>query len=142
MCTTRGSGKLANRSSTGISSGPPASRTSRTSLAARSPHPLLGHGTVHASLISGRPEESTIPERCTLTIERRTLPGETADEVQAEVTALIERCASRDPRFTARTRALLARDAFQVPETEPIVEAVPAGAARIDGRPRQPVGVS
>jgi acetylornithine deacetylase len=38
-------------------------------------HPRLGRGFVHASLIEGGREESTIPDFCTLTIERRTLPG-------------------------------------------------------------------
>ncbi|MGD0376102.1 MAG: M20/M25/M40 family metallo-hydrolase [Streptosporangiaceae bacterium] len=111
-------------------------------LASRPPDPLLGHGSLHASLISGGTEQSTIPGRCTLTVERRTLPGETASDVQAELTALIGRCARWDPRFAARARTLLARDALQTPETEPIVEAVLAGAAGIDGRQREPVGVS
>ncbi|MDQ1537412.1 MAG: Peptidase dimerization domain, partial [Actinomycetota bacterium] len=35
-------------------------------------------------------EESTIPDRCTLIIERRTLPGETIDKVRAEVTAVLD----------------------------------------------------
>ena len=43
-------------------------------LARRRVHPTLGPGTLHASLITGGREESTIPERCVLTIERRTLP--------------------------------------------------------------------
>jgi acetylornithine deacetylase len=111
-------------------------------LAARPPHPLLGHGSLHASLISGGTEQSTIPGRCTVTVERRTLPGETADDVEADVAALIGRCGARDPRFAARSRTVLARDPLQTPQTEPIVEAVLAWSARVDGRPREPVGVS
>jgi acetylornithine deacetylase len=111
-------------------------------LAARPPHALLGHGTVHASLISGGTEESTIPDRCTLTIERRTLPGEKVDDVGADVAAMIDRCARRDPQFRARARTLLARDAFETPAREPIVEAMLSGSARIDGTRREPVGVS
>ena len=40
------------------------------------PHPFLGPGNLHASLITGGTEESTIPDRCVFTVERRTLPGE------------------------------------------------------------------
>ena len=40
------------------------------------PHPLLGHGSLHASLISGGQELSSYPETCTVEIERRTLPHE------------------------------------------------------------------
>ena len=39
-------------------------------------HPLLGTGSIHASLIEGGREWSTYPARCVLKIERRTVPGE------------------------------------------------------------------
>jgi acetylornithine deacetylase len=52
------------------------------------PHPLLGPPSIHASLIEGGQELSTYPERCTLQIERRTLPGETDEAVRAELAAL------------------------------------------------------
>ena len=39
-------------------------------------HPLLGTGSIHASLIEGGQELSTYPARCVLKIERRTIPGE------------------------------------------------------------------
>ena len=39
-------------------------------------HPLLGTGSLHASLIEGGQEWSTYPSRCVLKIERRTVPGE------------------------------------------------------------------
>jgi acetylornithine deacetylase len=42
---------------------------------AERPHPFLGAGNLHGSLIHGGTEESTIPDRCVLTVERRTLPG-------------------------------------------------------------------
>src|SRR5919198_2111559 len=50
--------------------------------AERDRHPLLGGASVHASLIEGGQELSTYPARCVLTIERRTLPGETVDHVE------------------------------------------------------------
>jgi acetylornithine deacetylase len=110
-------------------------------LASRPAHPLLAHGTVHASLISGGTEESTIPARCTLTVERRTLPGETVREVEADVADMIEACTARDPRFAAHARTVLARDPFETPPSEPIVKALEGTAASIDRR-REPVGVS
>ena len=45
-------------------------------------HPRLGRGSVHASLIQGGEELSSIPGRCVLQLERRTLPGETAADVR------------------------------------------------------------
>jgi acetylornithine deacetylase len=57
-------------------------------LLRRDPHPLLGTPSLHASLISGGQEFSSYPDRCVLQGERRTLPGETDDEVAAELAAL------------------------------------------------------
>src|SRR4051794_13075608 len=54
-------------------------------LAEREPHPLLGRGSVHASLIEGGQELSSYPERCTLAIERRSLPGEDDAPLAAEL---------------------------------------------------------
>ena len=48
-------------------------------------HPLLGTGSVHASLIEGGTEMSTYPDRCVLKVERRTIPGESTASVLAEI---------------------------------------------------------
>jgi acetylornithine deacetylase len=46
-------------------------------------HPLLGTGSIHASLIEGGQEMSTYPSHCVLKIERRTVPGESGkDEIE------------------------------------------------------------
>jgi acetylornithine deacetylase/succinyl-diaminopimelate desuccinylase-like protein len=92
------------------------------------PHPFLGPGNLHASLISGGTEESTIPDRCRFTVERRTLPGETRQRVEADVAGLIERNRPADPRVTVSARTVLYRPAMETPATEPIVQAL-IGAA-------------
>ncbi len=48
-------------------------------------HTLLGRGSVHASKIEGGEELSSYPARCVLGLERRTLPGDTAAGVEAEL---------------------------------------------------------
>ena len=88
------------------------------------PHPFLGPGNLHASLISGGSEESTIPDRCGFTVERRTLPGETQERVEADVAALIERNRPADPRLVVSARTVLYRPAMEIPATEPIVQAL------------------
>jgi acetylornithine deacetylase len=54
-------------------------------LQTRTPHPLLGTGSIHCSLISGGQELSSYPARCRLQVERRTLPGEISEDVEQEV---------------------------------------------------------
>ncbi|HEV8432943.1 MAG TPA: M20/M25/M40 family metallo-hydrolase [Thermoanaerobaculia bacterium] len=59
-------------------------------LAAAPPHPLLGRPSVHASLIRGGRELSTYPDRCTLSIERRTVEGEREGILLDEVRGMIQ----------------------------------------------------
>jgi acetylornithine deacetylase len=85
------------------------------------PHPFLGPGNLHASLISGGTEESTIPDRCVLSVERRTLPGETLDRIEADVAEVLERCRPADPRLHVSARTVLHRPPMETPTEAPIV---------------------
>src|SRR3954470_192586 len=73
-------------------------------------HPLLGRGSVHASVIEGGVELSSYPGRCVLGLERRTLPGETAADVERELGELLDRCRAADPQLVAEQRTLLVRE--------------------------------
>jgi acetylornithine deacetylase len=82
-------------------------------------HPLVGAGSLHASLIEGGQEFSSYPARCLLTGERRTLPGETAAEIEADL-----RTAAGD----AEVRLLVSRQPFEVDEGHELVHALGAAA--------------
>ncbi len=106
------------------------------------PHPLPGPGSVHASLISGGREESTIPDQCLLTIERRTLPGETLADVESDITALIARCRAAHPELAAAARTVLAREPLETNPAHPLARTVAEAAVKILGRPADLGGVS
>ena len=53
----------------------------------RRQHPLLGPGTVNVGTISGGTQPNIVPDRCTITVDRRTLPGETEAGVRRELAA-------------------------------------------------------
>ncbi len=91
-------------------------------------HPLLGNGSVHASLISGGVELSTYPDRCVLSLERRTVPGETVELVEGQV---------REIADGAEIRTTFVREPFEVREDEPVVQAVlrHAGGPEVVGAP-------
>ena len=91
-------------------------------------HPLLGRGSVHASTISGGAELSSYPAQCLVGLERRTLPGETAADVEAEIDALLDGCRAADADLVAEKRMGLVREPFEVDEDEDIVRAVRAAA--------------
>ncbi|MFI2200046.1 ArgE/DapE family deacylase [Streptomyces sp. NPDC020192] len=103
---------------------------------ARGPaHPLLGTGTVHASVIRGGEEPSTYPARCRITLERRTVPGESADGVERELTALLDQLASTVPDFRYRLTRGLDREPFQADPGAPIVCTLTRHAERALGHP-------
>jgi acetylornithine deacetylase len=72
----------------------------RTVLTTRT-HPLLGRASVHAPIVQGGTGWSTYAEQCTVQLERRTLPGESAEQVQAEIQALIDLLHDADSQFVA-----------------------------------------
>ena len=84
-------------------------------------HPLLGRGSLHASLIAGGVELSSYPAQCTLSVERRTLPGETGADIEAELETVLERCRAADPEFVASQRTLLVRDPFEIDPDDALV---------------------
>ena len=97
-------------------------------------HRLLGSGSLHASLISGGQELSSYPERCVLSVERRTIPGETAQDVESQVRQILDQAAASDAAFKASLRTTLLREAFEVSRDEPIVQAVYRHAVAILGQ--------
>ena len=52
-------------------------------------HPLLGRATVNVGTIGGGTQPNIVPDRCVITIDRRTLPGETETGVRREIAAFL-----------------------------------------------------
>lgn len=103
------------------------------SLRAAPSHRLLKSGSLHASLIEGGQELSSYPERCTLQVERRTIPGETPERVETEIRELLEEIQRADPTFLASVKTTLVRDPFEVAENADIVQTVSHQAASLLG---------
>lgn len=104
-------------------------------LAAGTEHPLLGAGSVHASLIEGGQELSSYPDRSRVHVERRTIPGETPDLVHQQVAALIELLHARDESFAATCDLYFWRDPFEVTADQAIVQALERAATEVTGVP-------
>ena len=52
-------------------------------------HPLLGHPTVSVGAIAGGTQPNIVPDRCRISIDRRTIPGETEASVRREIKSLL-----------------------------------------------------
>ena len=93
-------------------------------------HPLLGTGSVHASLIEGGQEYSSYPASCLLTGERRTIPGDSVEQVRDEVSALLG-------AVPGEIRLGISRPPFELARDHAFVETVSqcAGGPEVVGVP-------
>ena len=110
------------------------------SLRSAPSHRLLGSGSVHASLIEGGQELSSYPRHCFLSVERRTVPGETLQKVEAELPEIFGRIAVSDSTFKATVKTGMVRNPFEVSLDEPIVQTVLRKATRILGQEPTEIG--
>lgn len=107
------------------------------SLAAVPAHPLLGTGTVRVSTIHGGVDAATVAPACTLTLERRFLPGETPDDVEAQLRSALGHLLDDSAAGAARATLarLVARGAFEADPESAVVRAVAASAEAVLGTP-------
>jgi acetylornithine deacetylase len=105
-------------------------------LRAAPTHPILKSGSVHASLIKGGEELSSYPAECRISLERRTIPGETSATVLKELETIVAAIRRIDPGFEAEIIPGLERVPFEVGEQESIVQTLDAVATRtLGGKP-------
>src|SRR6185503_1919866 len=93
----------------------------RSFIAGRA-HPLLGRPSLHASLIRGGRELSTYPDRCTLSVERRTVEGELPEISLRETQAILDALHAEDPKFRATARCTFTRSPYVTPQQHPLPE--------------------
>ena len=65
--------------------------TEYAAMLRRRRHPLLGHATVNVGTIAGGVQTNIVPARCAITIDRRTLPGESDTGIGREIRRLLRR---------------------------------------------------
>ncbi len=87
-------------------------------------HRLLGRASLHASTISGGTGMSTYPDRCTLAIERRTIPGESTEDALNEIQGACDRVRVHRPELDATVRLLTAQAPSDVSEMAPVVKSL------------------
>jgi acetylornithine deacetylase len=110
-------------------------------LQSRPGHPLMGTGSLHASIIAGGQELSSYPARCLLHMERRTITGESGELAEQEVREILERLSEHDPDFRAAARVTFSRPPYEVPEGHPFPERVCSALSSL-GYPAEKVAMS
>ena len=110
-------------------------------LQQRAPHPIMGTGSLHASIVSGGRELSSYPDSCRLQMERRTIAGESGDVARDEVIAILDGLKSEDPEFEAAAALVFSRPPYELSPSHPLPQALQAAAASA-GCASRPVGMS
>ncbi|MDQ3068808.1 MAG: M20/M25/M40 family metallo-hydrolase [Acidobacteriota bacterium] len=78
-------------------------------LSVRQADPLTGPPSLHASTIGGGREWSSYPDHCALTVERRTVAGETEVLVMEEIEAILQELRAEDAEFAGTARLVASR---------------------------------
>ena len=97
-------------------------------LQARTPHPLIGAGSLHASIIEGGRELSSYPDSCRLQLERRTVPGDNVATFAREMEDVLETLSREDNQFEASVTLLFSRPPYEIPPTHALPDALKRAA--------------
>jgi succinyl-diaminopimelate desuccinylase len=110
--------------------------------AIRSGVPGIGSPSVVVGLIAGGINTNVVPDRVTFRLDRRMIPEETPDQVEAQLREVIERAAARYPgvRCTIR-RILLARPLVPVHGSDALAGLLCRYATQVLGEEVRPQGV-
>lgn len=81
--------------------------------------PQVGPPSVHAGTIKGGEELSSYPAKCTVTVERRTIPGETVESVQREIEELLQNVVKDIPDLKYDLRVTFSRSPFSLSTEHP-----------------------
>lgn len=97
-------------------------------------HHLCGHPTVSIGIIKGGNITCAVPDRCTLSLDRRLIPGELPEEALAEVQAVVDEVAKADPEFQAEIKNPVQALPMEIAPDEPIVVALRCQTEAVIGK--------
>jgi len=110
-------------------------------LQARAPHPVMGTGSLHASIITGGRELSSYPDLCRLQMERRTIVGERDGQPLEDVRAILAGLVAEDAEFDGAVRLAFSRPPYEIAADHPLPMML-ASVARPSGISPSQVGMS
>ncbi|MCU0915026.1 MAG: M20 family metallopeptidase [Planctomycetes bacterium] len=92
------------------------------------PHPQLGRATLSINTIAGGEAMNIVPERCTLGVDIRTLPGQDPETIRYDFERILAQLTARVPQFEA---GLTVERRAGAMETDPACDFVQAFCAAV-----------
>ena len=99
-------------------------------------HPAVGKPVISVNTIHAGVAHNVVPGECTITVDRRLIPGETAESAVAEVRAALDAVGAQDPEFRYELTVDPTGDAIPAnitPEGSPLVRAVQESVRAVTG---------
>lgn len=103
-------------------------------------HPLLGRPTANIGMIAGGTTFNTVPETCSIGIDRRVLPGATLETTKAGISRLIHDAAVPDLRYSFEIDTF--GEASEMPGDDPFAILVGEAVAKATGAAPTTIGMS
>jgi succinyl-diaminopimelate desuccinylase len=103
-------------------------------------HPILGGPSINVGTIQGGAKINIVPASCVIEVDRRTIPGESADDVRGQIEEAIERARRRFPDLEAHVELAFFSRPFEVPTDAAIVAAVAGAVSEVIGRDADLIG--
>lgn len=103
-------------------------------------HSLCGEASLHVPLISGGRSLFVYSNSCIIHVERRTIPGETKEQITAELQSILDRLSSQDPGFRATIESDIWRSPYEVDKSSTIVHATKKAASACLGKEPEIIG--
>jgi succinyl-diaminopimelate desuccinylase len=100
-------------------------------------HPLLSGGSCTPTLIQAGVKENAVPDRCTITLDRRLLPGESAVGVKAELEARLDAVRKDDAAFDFELSTLVIVEPAEIDPNSKFVRHVLDTVQTMTARPSE-----
>ncbi len=104
-------------------------------------HPLLGGFTGNVGTVHGGLRTNIVPQRCVVTMDLRTVPGQEHRTVVSQVERLISELSTEVPGFCATVKVLSDLRPVETPPQDPAVQLFCEVVAAVIGRRPVPRGV-
>ena len=104
-------------------------------LLGRDSHALCGNGRFSLGVIKGGVQVNMVPDYCELEVDRRTLPGETKDQIYRELDSLLQPLFDLDPDFNYEiTEPTWFVNPNDISLEEPVVKSLMAAKQEVFGQ--------
>jgi succinyl-diaminopimelate desuccinylase len=105
------------------------------------PDPVLRRPTLNVGTVAGGVKINVVPDRCVVTLDMRTIPGQRHSAIREQVEATLAALCARRPRLRAEVRTLIDREPVACPADTPLARATADAVAAVTGTRPIPAGV-